>query len=483
MLFNSYIFIFLFLPITFCLYWLFKHLGANKASYITLIAASIIFYGYQHINYAFLLIASIVFNYFLCKKIKGNRLLLFTGIIFNLGILFYFKYFNFFISNINSISGKSFNMVNIILPLGISFYTFQQVSYVVDSYKGLVPEYSFMEYALFVSFFPQLIAGPIVLHSETIPQFHNNQNKTSPSSEDLYTGAQYFILGLAKKLLIADVLGRGVDWGYNNILWLNTFTAIFIILAYTLQIYFDFSGYCDMAIGLGHLFGIKITQNFDSPYKSLSISEFWKRWHITLTRFLTTYIYIPLGGNRKGALRTYLNVLIVFTISGLWHGASWTFVLWGMLHGILMIIERITGKERLNKIPSFLRFIYTFGAVNILWILFRANTFIDALNILKRILHGGGGLLLDDCINAMFPSSTAPYFEFLNITTSNTLVYIIIIALLLIAALYLSIRHKNTAIIVDENHISFGYTFLLAVLFIISLINLSSVSAFLYFNF
>lgn len=478
MLFNSYIFIFAFLPITFILFWLLKRLNLGKTSLGLLIVASFIFYGYQNINFMFLLAFSILINYGFYRLFKSKRLnfilrrlIFIVGIIINLGILVYFKYLNFITMNISALTGRDYTLHNIVLPLGISFYTFQQLSFVIDSYKDTVPNYGFIEYALFVSFFPQLVAGPIVLHSEMVPQFKATLKNKKPKLEHLYEGAQYFILGLSKKLLIADTLGRGVDWGYQNILFLNSISAIFIILGYTLQIYFDFSGYCDMAIGLGKLFGFNITQNFNSPYKALSISEFWKRWHMTLTRFFTTYLYIPLGGNRKGKLRTYINVLIIFTISGLWHGADWTFVLWGFLHGIVMVFERIIGFERLNKIPKFIRWGVTFGLINLFWILFRAETFLDATNILKRILHGGSGFILPDILNSMF-------------SITDNIVYLwIFIIILLIVSLFLSIICINTEQIVSKNIIKIPYVIFLSILFLFSLINLSGVSAFLYFNF
>lgn len=477
MLFNSYIFIFLFLPITLLVYWSLKRFNLSKLALGVLIIASFIFYGYQNAYFTLLLAASILINYGIYGLFKSNKVSLkggalrksifIVGLLINIGILVYFKYLDFIILNVNLLTKSSYNLKNIILPLGISFYTFQQISFLIDSYKNEIPSYGFLEYALFVSFFPQLIAGPIVLHTEMVPQFKDSLKIKKPSLEDIYDGAQYFILGLSKKLLIADLLGRGVDWGYNNILYLNTVSAVFIILGYTMQIYFDFSGYCDMAIGLGRLFGFKITKNFDSPYKALSITEFWKRWHITLTRFFTTYLYIPLGGNRKGKLRTYINVMIVFTISGLWHGADWTFVLWGALHGIVMVIERIIGFERLKKLPNWFRFILTFGFINLFWILFRAETFLDAINILKRILHGGVGFLKEDMLNAMF--SYLPY---------NAYAFLALLFSVILSTLFV-----NTRQIVDKKIIKPSYVILLGILFLCSVISLSDVSAFLYFNF
>ena len=504
MLFNSHIFLLAFLPITWCVYYILRHFKCFKLSLCFLSLASLVFYGYNDFKFALLLVASVVVNYCLYLAFRrisgadsavlegsniGSRadskriFLLILGLLYNFGILFYFKYLNFFLTNIGALTGTSFVLKDIVLPLGISFYTFQQVSFIIDCYHGNVPSYKFHEYALFVCFFPQLIAGPIVLHTEMVPQFQND-TRTAPSAADIYEGAQFFIIGLAKKLVIADALGRGVDYGYSNILYLNSLSAVVLILLYTLQIYFDFSGYCDMAIGLGRLFGFRICENFNSPYRSLSVSEFWKRWHMTLTRFFTTYLYIPLGGNRKGYVRTLVNVMIVFLLSGLWHGAAWTFVLWGAMHGIMMVLERIIGHDRLTRIPALLRFIYTFGFVNCAWVFFRAPDFTSALNIFKRILHGGAGYILPGMSEAIFNNTSATVLDHIGLSFLKSPVFISIYAtVFILLALYLSIRHKNTQEIVALGITKSFYPVLLGFLFMLSLLSISGVSTFLYFNF
>lgn len=501
MLFNSYIFIFAFLPITYLIYWTLRRLGLFRVSLCFLTIASLVFYSYQSIRFGFILIASVAVNYGIYKlfgrfRYKYGRLILSLALTYNFGILFYFKYMNFFAENLSLITGNSFTIKNIVLPLGISFYTFQQVSFVIDAYHDRIPDYKFHEYALFVCFFPQLIAGPIVLHTEMVPQFRSFK-ATKPDLQKNYSGLQYFILGLGKKILIADALGRGADFGYGNILWLNTPSAIITILLYTLQIYFDFSGYCDMAIGLGKLFGFDITTNFDSPYKSVSVTEFWKRWHITLTRFFTTYLYIPLGGNRKGKTRTLINVMIVFLLSGLWHGSGWNFILWGGLHGLMMVFERILGKEKLIKIPKAIGFIYTFSFVNLAWVFFRADTIENALNIFKRILHGGfaasgfgstlmgtSALIVPGISEAVVNNSSSAVLSHLGIDyLANPLVAEIYTVLFIVLALYLAIKHINTGEIVSRNVTKTSYAILVGMVFIISVIAISSVSAFLYFNF
>ena len=328
MQFNSYIFILLFLPLTVIGYFGLHRLGKEKAAKIFLLLMSLWFYGYFNASYLLIISGSILVNFCIAKimeKTEGiqRKSLLALGIIFNVALIFYFKYYDFFISNINIAFGTDFVLRRIVLPLGISFFTFQQISFIVDSYKGQTKGYSFWEYALFVAFFPQLVAGPIVLHSELIPQFRD-ENRWKPDYDNLSRGVMMFARGLAKKVLIADTFGNAVNWGFNQAAAipvgegaLTSPEILIVMLSYTFQIYFDFSGYSDMATGLAAMFNFKIPQNFNSPYKALSIADFWKRWHMTLTRFLTTYIYIPLGGNRKGKVRTYVNTMIVFLVSGI----------------------------------------------------------------------------------------------------------------------------------------------------------------------
>lgn len=351
MLFNSYIFILFFLPFTLLGYYGLNYLKRYRIANLFLIGMSLGFYGYFNYKYLFIICGSILINYLLSRGILSLRnrqcagkVLMVFGICIDAAVIFYFKYYDFFLENINAVFGKSFALKNILLPLGISFFTFQQISYLVDSYRGETKEYRFDEYALFVSFFPQLIAGPIVLHGEMIPQFKNlNNRRLIPPN--FSKGMYLFALGLFKKVLIADTFGKAVALGFGDIGALSSMEAWIVSLSYTFQIYFDFSGYCDMAIGIGHLFNVELPANFNSPYKSSSITEFWGRWHMSLTRFLRTYIYIPLGGNRKGMARTCLNVMIVYLVSGIWHGANWTFVLWGLLHGALCCLNRFFAKS------------------------------------------------------------------------------------------------------------------------------------------
>lgn len=341
MLFNSYIFVFIFFPLCLFGYYGLLRMKRPEAAKVFLTVMSFWFYGYFNLSYLLIMAGSIAFNYIFHLLLSKNpdKKLMILAVAGDLGILFYFKYFDFFLSTVNAVFGSSFLLRGILLPLGISFFTFQQISFVVDTYRGEVRNCGLLDYALFVSFFPQLIAGPIVNHDEMLPQFRKVGQEPC-KWEQIAEGFGLFVLGLAKKVLIADTFGAGVDYGYDNLTLLGRADAVLVIVFYALQLYFDFSGYCDMARGLGKMLGIEIPVNFDSPYKATNIVDFWKRWHITLNRFFTKYVYIPLGGNRKGRARMYGNLMIVFVLSGLWHGAGWNYIIWGAMHGVLYVVTR-----------------------------------------------------------------------------------------------------------------------------------------------
>jgi len=396
MLFNSYVFILILLPLSIVGYYLINRIGKSKLGLLYLLGISLWFIGYMNIKYLLVLIPSLLINYLIAYWMNhesqlGNfalrRLLMTAGVCFDVVTLLVFKYCNFFIDTVNDAFGSDIVAVKMIMPLGISFYTFQQITYLVDSYRDSETRYSFLDYSLYICFFPQFVQGPIMLQNELIPQFLDNSRKTV-NYESMAKGIYRFVLGLAKKVLIADTLGLIVDGGYERISELNSISAIVLVLSYTLQIYFDFSGYSDMAIGIGWMFNIDIAENFDSPYKAVSIEEFWDRWHITLTRFFTRYVYIPLGGSRKGWARTYANVFFIFLLSGLWHGAEWSFVLWGVLHGIAMLIKRIMRQIKI-ELPKMLETVITFIFVNLAWVLFRADNTKDALHVIRQIFAGG----------------------------------------------------------------------------------------------
>ena len=411
MLFNSYIFILAFFPCVMLGWFLLHRPGFHRVALAFLAGMSLVFYGYNNVRYVPVIVCSVLCNYALSRALVPKRaahlpeeepgredlsargggtrhMLLVPGIAFNIGLIFYFKYYNFFFENMNALFHTDVAFRQIALPLGISFFTFQQVSYLVDSWRGETADYGFLEYAVFVTYFPQLVAGPIVLHNEMIPQFRD-ESLHKINADNVANGLILFILGLFKKVVIADTLSGAVAWGFGNVSLMTAGDAWFVMLAYTFQIYFDFSGYCDMACGMARMMNITLPMNFDSPYKALSIREFWKRWHLTLTRFLTRYVYVPLGGSRKGLRRTCINTMIVFLLSGLWHGANWTFVLWGALHGLFSVAERLLARVPVKKnMHPAARWIYTFLVVNILWLLFRADSvgqWKDILSVMFRM--------------------------------------------------------------------------------------------------
>ena len=399
MLFNSYIFIFLFLPITLLGWFWLNSRKAYKAAMYFLSAMSLWFYGYFNSYYLLIIIGSILGNYLLSYLMqfshskKSGRIGLVVGLVFNLGLLFYFKYYDFFLENINAVFKTDFNLKYILLPLGISFFTFQQISFIVDRCIGKAEHYPFADYITFVTFFPQLVAGPIVLYKEVMPQFENVENRRF-CSDNFAKGIFLFTIGLSKKVLLADVLALPVNYGFANDYLLDTPTTLLVLLAYCFELYFDFSGYSDMAMGLGKMFNIELPRNFISPYKACTVKDLWQRWHITLTRFMTQYVYIPLGGSRKGRIRTLFNVFMVFLLSGIWHGAGLCFIAWGLWNGAFVILERLGLSKWLRKLPGFLQHCYTLFIVIIGWTFFRAGSLTRALQMLKAMFipHSGDSL-------------------------------------------------------------------------------------------
>lgn len=353
---------------------------------------SLFFYGYWKTDYLIIILSSLLFNYALGTTLsqsiaypnKVNRkICLAIGVVFNVSLLGYFKYANFITSNINNIANLGLELPDIVLPLAISFFTFQQIAYLVDSYKGETSEYDLLNYMLFVTFFPQLIAGPIVHHKEMMSQF-NSKWSLLPRQKNIAVGLFLFSIGLFKKLAIADTLSIWADQGFSASYDLNFYESWVTSLSYTFQLYFDFSGYCDMAMGIALLFNIKLPLNFNSPYKSFDIQDFWRRWHITLGRFLRDYIYIPLGGSRTSEIGTYTNLFVTFLIGGFWHGASWMFVIWGALHGIALVIHRVW-KSLGGNLPRPVAWTVTFLFVHLAWVFFRAENMTVALNVLKAM--------------------------------------------------------------------------------------------------
>ncbi len=486
MLFNSYIFVFMFFPLVVLGYYGLHRLGWKSAALGYLTLMSMVFYGYNSFEYLIMLIVSILVNYLLVRlmdKTGGvwRRSCLLVGLLYNLGILFYFKYYDFFIENVNAVLDTDYHFLRLALPLGISFYTFQQISYVIDSYRGDCARYSFLEYAAYVSFFPQLIAGPIVYHDELIPQLRAQENHHI-QYENLNRGLYAFALGMAKKVLVADTLSKVVTAGYANVEALNSVSTILVMVSYALQIYFDFSGYCDMAYGIGYMFNVVLPINFNSPYKAASIREFWDRWHMTLTRFFTKYVYIPLGGSRKGAVRTYVNVMIVFLVSGIWHGANWTFILWGVVNGLGNLFDRLFDRL-LRRIPHLLRVFLTFCFCSVAWSMFRASSLEQGFLMIKNLGVMGDGKVnaaLAEVFDKLLEVKLLGWIGFDPLIQACPWLPPAAFAAALVCACLLM---RNTQEKVADDRYNIRRIATTVGLLIWSILSLSEVSEFLYFNF
>lgn len=389
MLFNSPAFIFLFLPVVVFVYFALCRSKFKTPAKVWLVLASLFFYGYWNPVYLVLICGSLLTNFLLGKRINqgsgdlwgflSRKNLLIIGIVFNLSLLGVFKYADFAINNVSWIFSTEIEPLGLLLPLAISFFTFQQIAYLSDCYLKGAPNYDLLDFSLFVTFFPQLIAGPIVHHNQMMPQFQTLENK-SVNWHNLMVGIAIFSLGLFKKVAIADSFAGWADAGYENVATLSLVEAWGATLSYTFQLYYDFSGYCDMAIGAALMLNIHIPVNFNSPYKALSIQDFWRRWHITLSNWLRDYVYIPLGGNRIGSFNTYRNLMMTFLLGGLWHGAGWTFVIWGALHGLALCLHRLWQNAG-GKLPVPVAWIVTFLFVHLAWIFFRAES-VDAATMM-----------------------------------------------------------------------------------------------------
>ena len=407
MLFNSYPFLFLFLPVTLLGFFRLGRFKPALAS-LWLFLASLTFYAWWNPVYVVLLLASVLFNYAVGQALLRNhgragamQAILTLGVAVDLGLLGYYKYANFFVSSLTGLFDNGWHIAPVLLPLGISFFTFTQIAFLVDAYRGEVKEANLIHYGLFVTYFPHLIAGPVLHHSEMMPQFARASTYRL-NWQDLAVGLTFFAIGLFKKVVLADGIAPFVTPVFDaatNGGALTFMEAWGGALAYTFQLYFDFSGYSDMAIGLSRLFGVKLPLNFNSPYRAANIIEFWQRWHMTLSRFLRDYLYFPLGGNRKSPLRRLVNLMFTMLLGGLWHGAGWTFVLWGGLHGIYLVINHLwqEGCVRLgwqavhpSRLSQWAGMMLTFFAVVVAWVVFRAPDLHAAQQMLSTMsgLHG-----------------------------------------------------------------------------------------------
>ena len=490
MLFNSYEFIFAFLPISFFVYFYLNSKRLTTAAKAWLVFTSLFFYSWWNIMYLPLILISILFNYTITntmieydksrRKYFSKKSLLQVGLLFNIGLLVYFKYMDFFISNTNTISGSDIELLHLALPLAISFFTLQQIAFLIDSYEGLVKEKNFLDYTIFVTFFPQLIAGPIVHHKEMMPQFANVRNKVK-NYKNIAIGLFIFSIGLFKKVVIADTFAVWATQGFDVATTLNLFEAWVTSLSYTFQLYFDFSGYTDMAIGAALLFNIKLPINFNSPYKATGMIDFWQRWHITLSNFITTYIYTPIvrSFDRLTFHKAMFATVITFLIAGLWHGASWMFIIFGGLHGLGLIINHYWKKRKI-KLNVVLAWFITFNFVNITFVFFRAKEWDDAIKILSS-MFSLNNIVLPNFLASKLAFLSKYGIEFGGFATNLSAGIDLIIWLLIGFILILVFKNSMDKLKLFKPSAINSFVFIMA--FTISLYKLSGYSEFLYFRF
>ncbi len=474
MLFNSLEFLLIFLPIVFVGYFLLTKFDFKKYTNLWLLIASLYFYAYYKIEFLPIILSSIVFNYIAGFFITRNyaqstkKILLTVAVVGNLGLLCYYKYFNFLINTLNTFNFTHFDTMKLMLPLGISFFTFQQISYLTDAYKGEVKHSNFIDYSLFVSFFPQLIAGPICTYKELIPQFEDFSKKVM-NRDNIKRGIFLITIGLIKKVLLADNFTDFIQDVIHQEAMTEFYTTWAFAFSIALQGYFDFSGYCDMALGLGALFNIELPINFDSPYKSKDISDYWRRWHISMGRFLKYHVYIPMGGSRKGELRTYWNLFFVFLVTGIWHGANWCCIFYGVINGLLVSVNKLWKKTNIfmnDKLAVFITFI--------------TMVFIAPLVMLKHIHQYFLSVKSMLGIHTAFVPATISNF---NIVFSNEMLKLNLI--LFVASFLIVFGMKNS------NELAPKYlkvknpmlTVLLVMVFTVCVLSITKRSEFIYFNF
>ena len=509
MLFNSYQFVFVFLPLAWIVFFSLGRFDRVWAA-AWLALASIVFYGYWSVKYVPLLLGSVTFNYCSghvlsrCPKTARGRSLLIASIAANLLLLAFYKYADFFLAAVDDIARVQLPLLRIALPIGISFFTFTQIAFLVDTYKGHAREYSFVHYLLFATYFPHLIAGPILHHAEIMPQFQSAA-AYRPSARSFGIGLTIFAIGLAKKVLIADSFAATVaavfDAAHAGVP-IRLIAAWCAMLAYSLQLYFDFSGYSDMAIGLSKLFGIDLPINFNSPYKSTSIIQFWQRWHMTLSRFLRDYLYFPLGGNRRGKFRRYLNLMITMLLGGLWHGANYTFIIWGALHGVYLMINHAWRAVRVAPLRTSIAgrlaaTTLTFSAVMVAWVFFRCEDVKSAISLMRGVL-GLNGIAVHDSRTHEW-TILARWLPQLTITSEGAFQHLIPAGAPLLGSLFLGAAilvwaMPNTRQIVERIQYEFSTTdtpllyrrvipALSGLLLALALLQMQKVSEFLYFQF
>ena len=402
-----------------------------------------------------------------------------TGIAVNIALLFFYKYFGFAITAVNQIFHKELTVSNLLLPLGISFFTFQQIMYIVNVYRKEIAFVSVTDYLAYILYFPKLIMGPLAEPRDIIDQL-NEESRMHVNWANVASGVKIFSFGLFKKMILADTFSRAVGWGFEHLSEASAGDLFLVMLFYTFEIYFDFSGYTDMAVGVAGMMNIDLPMNFDSPYKAVSIRDFWKRWHISLTRFLTKYLYIPLGGSKKGTVRTYVNILLVFLISGLWHGANWTFLLWGILHGLLQVIERAFDKAR-GKLFAVVGWLYTFFFVNLLWLLFRSESIAQWFTMLKKMFKFQDMALSADLLDSFSLPEITFFSDALHLSKVFEAVRGLPMILFILAAFLICLVPENNY--KTRTKRSAAGMILCAAAFIWGFLCLGGESVFVYFNF
>ena len=470
MLFNSIEFLLCFLPIVFTIYFLLNKTKFKKYSNLWLLLSSLYFYAYFKVEYLPLILLSIVVNYFfglLIQRTNHKKLFMILAVCLNLALLCYFKYFNFVLETLNNLTFTHFDTMKLLLPLGISFFTFQQIGYIYDVYKKDAPYSNFVDYALFVSFFPQLIAGPICTFSELTPQLQD-ENKKKINRDNINIGFFLIVVGLAKKVLIADNFAPFIEQVILNEAMSEFFTSWAFALSIALQGYFDFSGYCDMALGIGMLFNITLPINFNSPYKSLDISDYWRRWHITMGRFLKYQVYIPMGGSRCSAIRHYWNLFFVFLVTGIWHGANWPCIFYGTINGILVCINKLwkNTKIEMNKNLA-------------IFITFTTMVFIAPLVMIKHIHQYFMSTKSMIGLNG-FDIVSLEGFNFVFQNQNLKLNFILLLISLIIVFCFKNSNEIAPKYLKSKN---ISYTIILVVVFVISVLSITKGSEFIYFNF
>lgn len=486
MLFHSHVFLFLFLPLLLAGWYFFNHRKCYRLAQGYLTGMSLWFCAYLNVRYVWVLLASCLIGYMFCLLLKKTddekkrKLALAAGCVFHIGLLGYFKYCNFFIENVNALFRTDFPLLSVFLPLGISFYTFQQIAYLADCYRKDAPVCTFFDYLTFMVYFPQLLQGPIMRSGELIWQLHEEERRHF-HPERFAKGMQLFVFGLAKKVLLADTLARAVNFGYENVLLLDSLSAVLTAAGYLLELYFDFSGYCDMAMGLGGMIGIEVPENFDSPFKSASVKEFWRRWHITLGRFFTQYVYIPLGGSRRGKMRTVANTMVVFLLSGLWHGASWNFVFWGLLHGIGVAWDSL----HLFTLPrKWMRQAATFAYVCVAFVFFRAESIGQGFLLLKAVAIPKWNGFLFRMGEALKISELYILTKGVSMALPSLLPFVnLALLLFLFAVSIVVVAGKKGNVIAERSSCGVKYAVCMGILFAWSVLSMAGVSTYIYFSF